>query len=98
MRIRRSAGLINEELDLLDDTRVHPESYAMASKFCLTALQGTRHASIDDEDQIAVEKATSKPELLESVDISVSMDFYVSCMQFHNFLHQVTLLTNCTAG
>lgn len=73
MRIRRSAGLINEELDLLDDTRVHPESYAMASKFCYTALQGTKFSLADDEDQIAVEKATGKPELLESVDISVSL-------------------------
>ena len=73
VRIRRSAGLINEELDLLDDTRVHPESYAMASKFCFTALQGTKYSLADDEDQVAVEKATERPELLESVDISVSL-------------------------
>lgn len=44
----------------------------MASKFCAAALQGTKFGNLDDEDQIAVEKATGKPELLESVDVSVS--------------------------
>ena len=73
LRIRRSAaGLTNEELDPLDDTRVHPESYKWAISMCQEALKGTRHANLDDDDQIAVEKAISKPELIEQLDLAVS--------------------------
>lgn len=63
---------MNDELDMLDDSRVHPESYSMAISFCLTALQGTKHYNPEDDDAMAVEKACEKPHLLESVDVSVS--------------------------
>ncbi|KAL0039173.1 hypothetical protein WJX77_010168 [Trebouxia sp. C0004] len=71
LRIRRSAaGLTNEELDPLDDTRVHPESYKWAIAMCQEALQGSKLANLDDDDQIAVEKAISKPELVEKLDLA----------------------------
>ncbi len=76
LRIRRSAaGLTNEELDPLDDTRVHPESYKWAIAMCQEALQGSKLANLDDDDQIAVEKAISKPELVEKLDLAVSLRF-----------------------
>ena len=63
---------MNDELDMLDDSRVHPESYSVATSFCLTALQGTKYFNSEDDDAIAVEKACERPHLLESVDVSVS--------------------------
>jgi transcriptional accessory protein Tex/SPT6 len=76
LRIRRSAaGLTNEELDPLDDTRVHPESYKWAIAMCQEALQGSKLANLDDDDQIAVEKAISKPELVEKLDLAVRLHF-----------------------
>ena len=64
--------MTNEELDPLDDTRVHPESYKWAISMCQQALQGSRLAHVDDDDQIAVEKAMSRAELVEKLGLVVS--------------------------
>jgi len=42
---------------------------------CQEALQGSKLANLDDDDQIAVEKAISKPELVEKLDLAVRLHF-----------------------
>lgn len=39
---------------------------------CQQALQGSRLAHVDDDDQIAVEKAMSRAELVEKLGLVVS--------------------------
>ncbi|CAI9779564.1 unnamed protein product [Fraxinus pennsylvanica] len=74
LRVRRS-GLTSSSsqfIDLLDDTRIHPESYGLAQELAKDIYRedGNDDAN-DDEDvlEMAIEHVREKPNLLRSVDI-----------------------------
>ncbi|CAA3013552.1 transcription elongation factor SPT6 homolog [Olea europaea subsp. europaea] len=74
LRVRRS-GLTSSSsqfIDLLDDTRIHPESYGLAQELAKDIYRedGNDDAN-DDEDvlEMAIEHVREKPNLLRSVDV-----------------------------
>ncbi|KAL7097644.1 hypothetical protein ACP275_10G156800 [Erythranthe tilingii] len=75
-RVRRS-GLTSSSsqyIDLLDDTRIHPESYSLAKDLAkdIYCEDGNGDANdADDEDmlEMAIEHVREKPHLLRAVDV-----------------------------
>ncbi|PIN00254.1 Transcription elongation factor SPT6 [Handroanthus impetiginosus] len=70
LRVRRS-GLTSSSsqlIDLLDDTRIHPESYSLAQDL---AKDICREDDNDDDDvlEMAIEHVREKPHLLRAVDV-----------------------------
>ncbi|KAG8365917.1 hypothetical protein BUALT_Bualt17G0021800 [Buddleja alternifolia] len=77
LRVRRS-GLTSSSsqfIDLLDDTRIHPESYSLAKELAKDIFRdyGNDNANGDDDDddvlEMAIEHVREKPHLLRAVDI-----------------------------
>lgn len=67
LRIRPAAkGMANLEMDPLDDTRVHPESYAHAVAIAQSAVAGGG----DEAGDVAVENALARPQDVESLDLA----------------------------
>ena len=65
VRVRASSkAAANVELDLLDDTRVHPESYILAEQLAASAVPGV------DAD-VVVEHAMANPHEVEALDLDV---------------------------
>ncbi|XP_010528633.1 PREDICTED: transcription elongation factor SPT6 homolog [Tarenaya hassleriana] len=74
LRIRRSglAASSSQFLDLLDDTRIHPESYGLAQELARDIYEeDVKGDSNDDEDavEMAIEHVRDRPSLLRSVDL-----------------------------
>ncbi|XP_047948242.1 transcription elongation factor SPT6 homolog [Salvia hispanica] len=74
LRVRRS-GLTSSSsqfIDLLDDTRVHPESYILAQDLAKDIyLEDGNDDANDDDDvlEMAIEHVREKPHLLRAVDV-----------------------------
>lgn len=74
LRVRRS-GLTSSSsqfIDLLDDTRIHPESYSLAQDMAkdIYLVDGTDDANDDDDVlEMAIEHVREKPHLLRGVDV-----------------------------
>ncbi|KAL0453261.1 UNVERIFIED_CONTAM: Transcription elongation factor SPT6 [Sesamum latifolium] len=73
LRVRRS-GLTSSSsqfIDLLDDTRIHPESYSLAQDLAKDIYRedGNDDANDDDVLEMAIEHVREKPHLLRAVDV-----------------------------
>ncbi|XP_006654589.1 transcription elongation factor SPT6 homolog isoform X2 [Oryza brachyantha] len=75
LRVRRSGGAAASAqiIDLLEDTRIHPESYALAKTLAkdVYAEEAPHEANEmdDDEQEMAIEHVRENPRMLESLDI-----------------------------
>ncbi|XP_019447116.1 PREDICTED: transcription elongation factor SPT6 homolog isoform X2 [Lupinus angustifolius] len=74
LRIRRSglAASSSEYIDLLDDTRIHPESYALAQELAKDVYDedGTGDANDDDDAlDLAIEHVRERPSYLKNLDV-----------------------------
>ncbi|KAL8133543.1 hypothetical protein AgCh_008853 [Apium graveolens] len=75
LRVRRNgmAASSNQFIDLLDDTRIHPESYGLAQELAKDVyLEDIQDETIDDDDevlQMAIEHVREKPHLLKSLEV-----------------------------
>ena len=63
----------DREPDPLDDTRIHPELYSLAVSMCSKALGSRRSINNNDDEQLVVEKAISRPERIEALDLVVKL-------------------------
>lgn len=74
LRVRRS-GLVassNQFIDLLDDTRIHPESYGLAQELAKDVYdEDTRGEANDDDEasEMAIEHVRERPRLLRTLDV-----------------------------
>ncbi|KAF8410946.1 hypothetical protein HHK36_003483 [Tetracentron sinense] len=74
VRVRRS-GLVatsSQVIDLLDDTRIHPESYGLAKDLAKDVYEHDVQEEADDDEakEMAIEHVRDKPKLLKSLDIN----------------------------
>ncbi|OIW03224.1 hypothetical protein TanjilG_13018 [Lupinus angustifolius] len=74
LRIRRSglAASSSEYIDLLDDTRIHPESYVIAQELAKDVYEedGTGDANDDDDAlDLAIEHVRERPSYLKNLDV-----------------------------
>lgn len=67
LRVRASTkGTANLEMDPLDDTRIHPESYEFAIQMARSAVPSGEG---EDDPVVAVENAFARPQEVESLDL-----------------------------
>ena len=82
LRVRRSgaAATSSHIMDLLDDTRIHPESYDLAKNLAKDVRAEDfehGHDEMDDDDQeMAIEYVRDKPDMLKALDIDAYNDSY----------------------
>jgi len=70
LRVRASTpALANAEMDALDDTRVHPSSYAPASDMALSAVGVRGEGAGDAARAAALERAMARPHDVEDLDL-----------------------------
>ncbi|KAL8162313.1 hypothetical protein V2J09_013802 [Rumex salicifolius] len=79
LRVRRSglAASTSQFFDLLDDTRIHPESYGLAQEFAKEIYKKFfGDESLDDEDslEMAVENLRERPNILKSFNLDAYAD------------------------
>ncbi|KAL6525584.1 Transcription elongation factor spt6 [Orobanche hederae] len=71
----RGSGLTSSSgqfIDLLDDTRIHPESYSLASDLAKDIYREDGNDDANDDDdllEMAIEHVREKPHLLRAVDV-----------------------------
>ncbi|KAF5193243.1 Transcription elongation factor spt6, partial [Thalictrum thalictroides] len=71
LRIRRS-GSATQVLDLLDDTRIHPESYELAKHMAKDVFDADNQDDSNEDDEaqeMAVEHVRERPNFLKILDI-----------------------------
>lgn len=73
LRVRRSGYASNSStyIDLLDDTRIHPESYSLAQELAKDVYLKDVGEDTNDDDEVlemAIEHVREKPQLLKGVD------------------------------
>ncbi|KAF9599355.1 hypothetical protein IFM89_036812 [Coptis chinensis] len=77
LRVRRSGLATNSSqlIDLLDDTRIHPESYELAKHMAKDVFdhEGDQDDSNDEDDaqEMAVEHVRERPNFLRMLDINI---------------------------
>ncbi|KAJ1404514.1 YqgF/RNase H-like domain [Sesbania bispinosa] len=74
LRVRRSglAASSSQFIDLLDDTRIHPESYFLAQELAKDVYEedGTGDANDDDDAlEMAIEHVRDRPSYLKNLDV-----------------------------
>ncbi|OMP03733.1 hypothetical protein COLO4_10242 [Corchorus olitorius] len=71
LRVRRSGLAANSSqfIDLLDDTRIHPESYLLAQELAKDVYDKELKGDNDDEEamEMAIEQVRDRPSLLKSL-------------------------------
>jgi transcription elongation factor SPT6 len=72
LRVVPPAGVAHNEFDVMDNTRIHPESYKLAMKMAMDALD----IEDDDEEKVqsSVEDAMKAPERLDELDLIAYAD------------------------
>ncbi|KAL6997808.1 Transcription elongation factor spt6 [Sarracenia purpurea var. burkii] len=85
LRIRRTglAASSSQFINLLDDTRIHPESYGLAQELAKDIyIADMQDGGYDDEDvlEMAIEHVREKPDLLKYFDV----DEYVKSKKWEN--------------
>ncbi|XP_065620948.1 transcription elongation factor SPT6 homolog [Quercus suber] len=79
LRVRRSglAASSSQFIDLLDDTRIHPESYGLAQELAKDVYDEDNADTNDDDDdalEMAIEHVRNRPRILKGLDV----DLYAS--------------------
>ncbi|PON81487.1 Transcription elongation factor [Trema orientale] len=71
LRIRRSglATSTSQFIDLLDDTRIHPESYALAQELAKDVYDEDGANDDDDALEMAIEHVRDRPSVLKTLDV-----------------------------
>eukprot|EP00257_Ricinus_communis_P019165 XP_015578078.1 transcription elongation factor SPT6 homolog [Ricinus communis] len=73
LRVRRSglAASSSQFIDLLDDTRIHPESYGLAQEMAKDVYEMDNGDGNDDDEalEMAIEHVRDRPNLLKSLDL-----------------------------
>ncbi|KAK1386015.1 Transcription elongation factor spt6 [Heracleum sosnowskyi] len=87
LRVRRSgiAAKSSRYTDLLDDTRIHPESYGLAKELAKDVYLEDVHDDIDDDEDVlemAIEHVRERPHLLKSLEVHQ----YAKSKQYENKL------------
>ncbi|GKV32699.1 hypothetical protein SLEP1_g41286 [Rubroshorea leprosula] len=81
LRVRRSgqAASSSQFIDLLDDTRIHPESYGLAQELAKFVFDRDVGDANDDEEalEIAIEHVRDRPNLLKAFAIDLYIDQHV---------------------
>ncbi|KAM7529941.1 hypothetical protein LguiB_033351 [Lonicera macranthoides] len=85
LRVRRSglAASSSQFIDLLDDTRIHPESYGLAQELAKDVYsEDTQEENNDDDDvlEMAIEHVREKPHLLKALKV----DTYCKSKELEN--------------
>ncbi|KAA3478359.1 transcription elongation factor SPT6-like [Gossypium australe] len=84
LRVRRSGLAANSSqfIDLLDDTRIHPESYLAAQELAKDVYNEDFKGDNDDDDalEMAIEHVRDRPSLLKSL----RLDNYLKSMKREN--------------
>ncbi|KDP29489.1 hypothetical protein JCGZ_19328 [Jatropha curcas] len=75
LRVRRSglAASSSQFIDLLDDTRIHPESYGLAQEMAKDVYEMDNGDANDDDEalEMAIEHVRDRPSLLKTIDLNV---------------------------
>ncbi|KAL5202102.1 hypothetical protein ABZP36_013054 [Zizania latifolia] len=101
LRVRRSGGAAASAqiIDLLEDTRIHPESYALAKTLAkdVHAEDAPHEANEmdDDEQEMAIEHVREKPDLLKSLDIDEYMKSIPEEFHKKETLYDITMELLC---
>lgn len=71
LRVRRSglATSSSQFIDLLDDTRIHPESYALAQELAKDVYDEDGANDDDDALEMAIEHVRDRPSVLKSLEV-----------------------------
>ncbi|KZV22488.1 hypothetical protein F511_19708 [Dorcoceras hygrometricum] len=75
LRVRRSglSSSSSQFIDLLDNTRIHPESYSLAQDLAKDVYREAMNNEVNDDDddllEMAIEYVREKPHLLTAVDV-----------------------------
>ncbi|XP_059668271.1 transcription elongation factor SPT6 homolog [Cornus florida] len=74
LRVRRSglAASSSQFIDLLDDTRIHPESYGLAQELAKDLYNADVQDDANDDDDVlemAIEHVREKPNLLKTLEV-----------------------------
>ncbi|KAI3742191.1 hypothetical protein L1987_59871 [Smallanthus sonchifolius] len=84
LRVRRSgnAASSSQFIDLLDDTRIHPESYGLAQEMAKDIYTADEQGDANDEDifEMAIEHMRENTDLLKSLDVNA----YARSRNFEN--------------
>ncbi|XP_024967791.1 transcription elongation factor SPT6 homolog isoform X2 [Cynara cardunculus var. scolymus] len=75
LRVRRSgnAASSSQFIDLLDDTRIHPESYGLAQELAKDIYSADNQDDVNDDDdmlEMAIEHVRENPNLLKSLEVN----------------------------
>ncbi|KAJ4828346.1 Transcription elongation factor spt6, partial [Turnera subulata] len=74
LRVRRSglAASSSQFIDLLDDTRIHPESYGLAQEMAKDVYEQDNGEANDDDDalEMAIEHVRDRPNKLKTLDLA----------------------------
>ncbi|KAG8068194.1 hypothetical protein GUJ93_ZPchr0005g15226 [Zizania palustris] len=101
LRVRRSGGAAASAqiIDLLEDTRIHPESYALAKNLAkdVHAEDAPHEANEmdDDEQEMAIEHVRERPDLLKSLDIDEYMKSIPEEFRKKETLYDITMELLC---
>ncbi|KAF3970489.1 hypothetical protein CMV_005822 [Castanea mollissima] len=76
LRVRRSglAASSSQFTDLLDDTRIHPESYGLAQELAKDVYDEDIRADTNDDDdalEMAIEHVRNRPRVLKGLDVDL---------------------------
>eukprot|EP00898_Chlorokybus_atmophyticus_P008664 jgi/Chlat1/879/Chrsp107S01340 len=76
LRVRGSGLAANNDFDVLDDTRIHPESYDYAKKMAFDAVNEEGGDEEDEEEakELAVDQVISDPAPLAELDLAAYAD------------------------
>ncbi|XP_054811877.1 transcription elongation factor SPT6 homolog isoform X2 [Prosopis cineraria] len=74
LRVRRSglAASSSQFIDLLDDTRIHPESYSLAQELAKDVYEADGTGDVNDDDdalEMAIEHVRDRPSYLKNLDV-----------------------------
>jgi transcription elongation factor SPT6 len=95
LRVRRSgaAAASTEIIDLLDDTRIHPESYALANKLAKDVYgEGAPHERDEmdeDEEEMAIEHVRERPDFLQRLNIDEYIKSIPEDLRKRDTLHDI---------
>jgi transcription elongation factor SPT6 len=92
LRVRRSGAAASsaEIIDLLEDTRIQPESYALANKLAKDVYaEGAPRETDEGEQEMAIEHIRERPDLLKRLDINEYIKSIPEELRKRDTLHDI---------